>query len=163
MNCELQQGSDLEFERAYQIFHKHTDLQLWRPKMFQNIYDLYFVKVGNDIWSIFEFGFTSLVPTSGPILQRIFLGILSPLIVVPLILPAVAFALPFIGLRHFTANLIPALAFDVILKPLLLCSFVLQHPTQALRMIVRKTQTILRRRGPSDSSTDRAKYPGNNN
>jgi hypothetical protein len=157
-----QEGNqNVSLERAaFCEFQKHTDLQPWRPKIFQNVYDKYFERVGNDIGQIFSTAFqctyTSFLATERPISQKVILAVISPLIAIPIAFLGMAFAIPFIGIRHITLALIPAIAFDCTLKLLLTGSFLVQNPASAFQVFIASFKKIFRKRVPAD------RQPGSN-
>jgi hypothetical protein len=140
-------------ENSIASFKSYTDTSRWRPQMFANTFDDYQHKVGNDVGSIFAFGFKNFKPSSDNFLANIIITALSPIIVIPLMMPFVALALPVIMIKHFSFALLPAMAFDIILKTFLTAAFVVQHPVSSLRVVIGGIgQMVHRKPGNSDSS-----------
>ncbi len=141
-------------EDAIASFQSYTDTSRWRPKMFASAFDEYQRKVGNDVCSIFEFGFKSIKPTSDNFFANMVIMALSPIIMIPILVPFVAIALPVIMIKNFSLSLLPAMTFDICSKVILSAAFAIHHPVSAVRIIIGGIRHLGRRKPENSDSTE---------
>jgi hypothetical protein len=144
-----QTGND-QNEKSMVSFQSYTDTSRWRPKIFSSTFDEYHRKVGDDVGRIFEFGFKNFRPSSDNLLANIIITVLSPIILLPLMVPFVALALPVIMIKHLSLTMLPAIAFDFCLKTVLSAAFVVHHPMSVVQIVFGGIGQLVR--GNSNSS-----------
>ncbi len=138
-------------------FQSYTNTSRWRPKIVADRFDEYAREVASDLgnWTLFLFdlGAKSLknsTATSHGHLEGLIIAILTPVILVPLIIPLVVLAIPVILVKNFSWTMLPAMAVDFCLKIILSAAFVLHHPISAVQIVAGGIGKMIR--GSSTSS-----------